>query len=55
MLKIKGSQPYYYFVGEYVTRVKECVSQCLLVVPSQSDIDIKKLNKDIASLRSVMV
>ena len=47
------NRPYYHFIEKYVSRTKECGRQCLFIVPSKNDIDIKKLDRDIESFRNV--
>ena len=48
------NRSYYHFIEKYVSRINECGRQCLFIVPSKSQIDIDKLNKDIDAFRFVM-
>ena len=47
-------RPHYHYIEKYVSRKKECGRQCLFIVPSKRDINIKELNKDIDAFRYVM-
>ena len=47
-------RPHYHIVEKYVTRVQECRSQCLFIVPDKSKINLNELDQDIAAFRNVM-
>ena len=48
------NRPEYHIVEKYVERVEHCGRQCLFIVPSQKNIDLDRLEKDINNFRYVM-
>ena len=48
------NRPEYHIVEKYVERIEHCGRQCLFIVPSQTDIDLDMLEKDINNFRYVM-
>jgi len=48
------NRPEYHIVEKYVERVEYCGRQCLFIVPSQQEIDLDMLEKDINNFRYVM-
>ena len=47
-------RPEYHIIEKYVERVEHCGRQCLFIVPSQTDIDLDRLEEDINNFRYVM-
>jgi len=47
-------RPQYHVVESYVSRKEECGRQCLFEVPSKSEIDVERLERDIEAFRLVM-